>query len=227
MSQEINDNTKTWESETNGAVGGWEDETAAEKPGSAEAAADDEGIDDNRRLHKATIMLLTVCVLGFGSVYLFKMKKKQPVISDQQKALETHIDLALQKFANQNEQAKTQELFKNSQEMVQMFHDYPANQQVSLDDLQRDPFTRAPVVKPEVKSTEDPRRVEKLRKELDQKFKTLKLQSIIQMSDGSKCLISGQIYSLGQIVAEIFTVKSIDEKSVILESQGVEYTLKM
>jgi hypothetical protein len=227
MSQKPNDNTKTWEAEMSQPEDALISETPAMK---AVPIRDDEsdGIDDRSRMHKATIMLLVACVLGVGAMYLIKMKKKTAAPSEQQKTLEMQVDLALQKLTNQDEQVKTKQMFRDSQEMIQLFYGYPASQQVSLKELQRNPFARQTTAQPVVKASgDDAKQLEKIRKELDKKFGTLKLQSVIQMTDGSKCLINGLIYSQGQVIADIFTIASINEKSVVLSAGQTEYVLKM
>jgi hypothetical protein len=227
MSQKTNDNANTWEAEMSQTDDALIAETQATK---ANPVPEDEsdGVDDRSRMQKATIMLLVACVLGVGAMYLIKMKKKTAAPSEQIKTLETQVDLALQKLTNHDEQVKTKQMFRDSQEMIQLFYGYPASQQVSLKELQRDPFTRQTTSQPVVKASGDEaKQLEKLRRDLDKKFGALKLQSVIQMTDGSKCLINGQIYSLGQVIADVFTITSINEKSVTLTAGVVEYVLKM
>jgi hypothetical protein len=224
MSQEKNETMKTWGEETSPGVTEWQAEAPETQPHAA-PMDDGEAVDDRSRLHKATILLLAACVLGIGAMYFIKMKKKPAVPTDQQKTLEMQVDLALQKLSNKDEQAKAKQTFRDSQEMIQLFYGYPGSQQVKLEELQRDPFIRETVKKAVVK--DDSKQLAKLQKELEKKFASLKLQSVIQMSGGSKCLINGQIYGQGQTVGDGFTISTIHEKSVTLTSNDIEFELKM
>ncbi len=176
-------------------------------------------------IQKSTILLMVTCLLGVGGIFMFGMKNKPQEVSADDKEVEQKIEVALQKFTQKSEKEKAQKLFRDTENMIKSFYEYPAKQQVALDELHRDPFNHAATNQP----TEDTEaiRLKKLRESLTQKVQALKLQSILQGPSGGKCLINGQVYSAGQKVIKTFTVKDIDESQVTLEAEGISFKLKM
>jgi mannitol-specific phosphotransferase system IIBC component len=156
----------------------------------------------------------------FG-VFMFSRHQKPPEVTVEEKAAETQVDTALAKLVEMNENDKSKDLFKNVDTMVQTFYDYPSNQQVAADDLQKNPFSRY-IIDADAGQGSSKARAE-LEKELRKKFNQLKLQTVA----GSKCVISSEVVGEGQKVADTFLVKTISTDSVVLVAEDIEFVLQM
>ena len=88
------------------------------------------------------MIFVASCLAGVGAIYLLSLRNQPKEASAEIKTAEAEVDAALKKLVDPKEQAKAQELFQNADEMVQVFYDYPTKQQVSVGELQRDPFSR-------------------------------------------------------------------------------------
>ncbi len=179
-------------------------------------------------LQKATLLLFLACAMGVGAMFIFGKVKKPAPPKQETKAVEDRVDEALKKLVGKDQQNKAAEMFKNTEEMVKVFYDYPTNQQVGVDDLKRDPFERQQTQAKNTPPGESPDAVvAKLREELNGKLAGLRLQSILHQTNGkSRCLINGQIYSEGQKV-ETFEVRQITEGRVVLMAENMEFVLQM
>jgi uncharacterized protein HemX len=189
----------------------------------------DFGSKKKSNLNKGTIFLLVTCAIGVGVMYLFGIKQKPKEASAEQKAAEAQVDQALQKLVNKDEQNKVKELFNDTDEMVKAFYDYPTKQQVALDELKKNPFQRVVDTSGEVVVDDRTARQERERlvRELQNNFNKLKLQSVLKSSKGATCLINGEIYKVGQMVDDFFTVKTIEDNKVILVASEMEFVLEM
>lgn len=191
----------------------------------AETAEQTYGSEKTNRVQKGTVMLMIACVLGVGGIYFFAAHNKTesgPVVDEE---AEAKVDLALAKLENSKAESG-QNILKDSEKMVQTFYEYSEKQQVALDDLNRDPFTRAVEAKGPVVESDDVKQA-KMRRILNEKLVDVKLQSILQGPNGGRCLINGEVFSQKQIVRNIFTVKEITNDQVVLEAKGLTFTLKM
>ena len=170
------------------------------------------------------LMLLAVCAVGILGVYLMGTQQKiEP--NEEEQAVESRVDVILAKLGKGNSSTD----FNNTTKLVQTFYDYPLNQQVALDELKRNPFSRVtngetvetPVEKKAAKKKVD------IKAELQKKIEKFQLQAVIQASGGAKCMINGEVLDLGQSVGEEFTIAQISSGSVSLESQGHTFKLEI
>jgi len=203
----------------------WKDEKGGEFS-DEEIATSKFGGSDTRCLNHGTIFLLLSCVLAVVGIYFFSTRYQPKEASAEAKAVEAQVDQALQKFVNRQEQAKTKQLFTNSEKMVQAFYEYPVKQQVPVDELQKNPFSRYEGVEEEA-PVNSSKEKERLLKELDQQLGELDLQSVVQTDRGARCLIDGRIYQKGQVIDGAFTIESIEKEQVKLSAQGFEFSLDM
>jgi hypothetical protein len=204
------------------------DQASPSEMAEAETAESSYGVTKKHTLNKGTMILLAACVIGVGSMYLLKLRHTPKPVSAEDKAVQAQVDQALQKMVDPKEQEKAKKLFNDTQQMVQTFYEYPSKQQISLSDLQRDPFSRDFAVDNTAKNeAEAARQRERLAKDLSKRAETLKLQSVLQGAGGAKCLISGEVYGVGQTVAGKYVVKSISDGMVVLTAENMDFTLKM
>jgi len=165
-------------------------------------------------------------MLGVGAVYT--LRHRPTLVSAEQEQVEARLDNALQKLVNKNEQEKAKKVFKDTEEMVQAFYDYPAKQQVAVDELQRDPFSWLLAKDEDATDTDDAlERQEQLRKELTKVVEKMQLQSVLQGARGAQCLIDGEVFAQGDTIAERFRVAKISRESVLLTASELQFTLMM
>jgi len=181
--------------------------------------------DDGQSRNHTAMILFAICTISMLGVYIFGMRQKPQEATAQEKAVEAQVDTALAKLVDKNKdkQKKTQKLFDDTGKMVQAFYEYPTNQQVALDELQKNPFSRFSLEGDEEPVVDLSRKRARLEKIL-MKFK---LQSVLHGASGAKCLINGTIFGEGQVVENTFNIKAIQEDNVILEAGEMEFELRM
>jgi len=205
--------------------GGWSEATDSEMA-AAEAAEASYALPHKSKINRGALILLASCVLGIGGIYLFGLKQKAP--PPKKSEVESKLDAALAKLVDEKKQQEAQKLFRDTQEMVKAFYEYPTKQQVSLEELQRDPFSR--LLSKDNQGNDEAealKRREQLRKDLEKKLSALKLQSVVQSARGAQCLINGEIYEVGNQVAETFEVRAIAPSGVTLAASDMEFALAM
>ena len=181
-----------------------------------------------KQLNRSTLIILLSCGIGVLGIYLFSLRHKPKLASEHEKAVEAQVDQALARFMDVEQQQKTNELFEDTKEMVQIFYEYPAKQQVAVNELQRNPFS---LMLARQEQTDDLNQSymneQRLRRELGKKLDQMKLQSVLRSTSGNKCLVDGEIYQVGSIIADTFKVKKIADESVTLVAHDLEFVLTM
>jgi hypothetical protein len=203
----------------------WEDTTQSEMAG-AESAEQAYALPQKKSLNRGTVILLASCLLGVGAIFF--LRQQPEVTSVENKEVEARVDTALAKLGKDTIQDNTKQVFEDTEEMVRVFYEYPAKQQVSVDELQRNPFSSLLVKDPGAKDVDDAlERQARLREELTKKLNALELQSVIPTgAGGAQCMISGEVYSEGELV-DIFKIKSIKQGQVLLMANEMDFTLKL
>lgn len=174
--------------------------------------------------NRGMMILMATCVLGMAVVYFLGSRQKAPEPTEQEKTNEAQIDVALAKLVNNGQVIK---LLKDTEMMVKTFYEYPSNKQVALDDLQKNPFSRIADSSLDGGEVDAAIKKSQLETEYSKKIEDLELQSIIQSPQGDHCLVNGEVFALNQKIEGVFSVTSISKDSVILEAQGIEFTLQM
>ena len=214
MKMEQDDFEKNGEEETASDFQSWEQASGSELA-SAEAAEEEYAGPKKNFLNRGALIFVASCLAGVGAIYLLK-------------TAEAEVDATLKRLMDPDEQAKSRELFNNTDEMVRVFYDYPTKQQVAVNDLQRDPFSRLLAEDEEANDEEEARqRREKLRKELVKKSEGLELQSVMKGLRSTQCMISGEVYREGDKVQDTFEVKAINNDHVVLLASGMTFIVKM
>lgn len=200
-------------------------ETAGElEAGEAMPDAEEMGFVDERpsSLNRYTIILVGLCLLGVVGVFLFGQKQKAAPPDQKQQAEVAKLDNNLSRLMTQKGEAK--KAIKNTEEMISLFHQYPTNQQLGRDELQRNPFIRDENASPEAPAAA-PEKGPDLAA-LQKSAAGLKLQSVLRGATSNQCLINGEVYQEGQEIKE-FKVKSIQEHGVVLTAAEHDFVLKM
>jgi len=174
--------------------------------------------------NRAGIVLVAICIAAVAAVYFFGTKQKPKQVSPEQLAAEAQIDIALTKLVGASKKAKGANPLKNTEHMVQAFYEYPAKQQVLLDDLQKNPFS---MLASGATQADNIQNQEKLEKDLKNKVAKMKLQSVVTMSSGNRCLIDGKIYTKGQLIDNCYKIEAINVDTVELSSKDFKFLLEM
>ena len=213
--------------ETTSDFQNWEQASGSELA-SAEAAEEEYAGPKKNFLNRGALIFVASCLAGVGAIYLLSLRNQPKSVSAEIQSAEAEVDATLKRLMDPAEQARAQELFQNTDEMVKVFYDYPTKQQVAVNDLQRDPFSRLLASDKEANDeAEALQRQEKLRKELIKTSEGLDLQSVMRGLRSSQCLISGNVYREGDVVKGTFEVKTINTDHVVLTASGMTFTLKM
>ncbi len=183
-------------------------------------------VEDQSNNNKNAFLLLGICVLGTIAVYLFGIHQQPKQASAQDKALEAKIDMALAKLVNSKQQVKAKQLFSDTGKLVKAFYQYPGQQQVALEDLEKNPFSRLDEIATEKKIDRAKLEAE-IKSKLEAKLGSLSLQTIIKTQNGAKCMINGKIFSTGQLVDNTFLVTSISDSTVKLSARSFIFILKV
>jgi len=205
--------------------GEWTDPTESELA-SAQAAQAEYAGEQKGGPNRNTMILLAACVIGVGLTYVFGLRQHPKEATAEEQAVEAQVDKALEKLVDPKQRTKTRQLFEDTETMVQAFYDYPAKQQVAVDDLQRNPFSRLLAEDGKATDLDDAvRRRERLILELRNKASELKLQSVLLSQKSAKCLVNGQIYSEGDRLGESFVIKTIKNNMVVLTAGGTTFEI--
>lgn len=211
--------TNTWQYEDIGEP--QEAELTAEDASEGEgrpASPEDELFDKPQKsTHRNTIMLLGTCLIAVAVIYFLGMGQKAKPLSEAEKAKVAELDVALAKLVTHTKTAKT--ALPATQNMADLFSSYPNNNQLSLDELRRNPFLRHENTTVEVAA---PVAAGPDMEALKKTLKQLKLQS----SSGTICLINDKMLKVGDKI-DPFTVKTINGDNVILTVSDKEFILKM
>lgn len=182
-----------------------------------------------RWLNRNSMALLVVCAIAVAAVCFSRSPNNPKTASAAQQALEQKVDLALAKLIGQ--QATPGKMLQNTEKLVSAFNEFPAKQQVASDALQIDPFWvavhedtqigEAPVV------DDRPKKYALLLRQWEQKLSNLTLQSLLANMDQPKCQINGEIFSIGDVVDEVFEVAAIMPDHVVLRTGGKDFILEI
>ena len=186
-------------------------------------AADEAYTISGSTTNRGMILLLGTCVIGMVLVFLIGRYQDAPEASEEDKLIEAKVDVALARLVENGQSVK---LLKDTEKMVQTFYEYPTNQQVLLDELSKNPFSRMDEKLTGVKSVSE-QTLAQQKRQLENKLEDLELQSIVQSSRGTQCLVNDAIFSEGQVIGEDFYIKSITVDKVILQAGKHEFILVM
>ena len=202
------------------------------------AAAMDLAQPSPARFSRGTMIVMGLLLAGGASVYLMSMRSMPQVASAKDKAMEDEVEKAIATLDKQGDQAKAlSQMFDNSDQVVEVFFNYPAQNQVPLDDLKKNPFLHlrkskgsgdvsdADLINAR-EAAEAEKRHNEQKKQLEAALAQLKLQTILIGEGSSAVMINNTILSEGQTV-EGFSITTIKKQSVTLKAGDMEFELKM
>lgn len=190
----------------------------------------------SKLLSSGTLLIVAVFVLGAGTLLVMRVSQKEIGRAAAAAGVEQTIKEALVRLTQAPENgadgkpAAKAVLPDDAAAIVQTLRDENGARQVPVEYLKKNPFALPvfkedkPVEAVEVKSA-DAEELKRKRKQLEQEFGKLELQSIVQ-GPRPVAIINGEIVQAGQVLGS-FVVQSIDELSVVLEHEGEEFRLKM
>lgn len=175
-----------------------------------------------QKLRQSTIMLAVLFVAAAAVVW-FMVKKTTPATAEASTSQDqAQLEEALAQLNTMQAEVNSQ---MNS--VVGKFYQFNNVEQVSVDELKRNPFKR------EVGGSQDidganfaELELKQIRETAERQAAGLKLWSITKTARGKCCMVNENLLYIGDSIAGM-TVKSIDEKAVTLEYNGVTVELKM
>ncbi|MBN1764704.1 MAG: hypothetical protein JW860_05555 [Sedimentisphaerales bacterium] len=188
---------------------------------------DDTFVSETGPKNHTAMILLAFCVLSMIGVYFLGISQKPKEATEEQKTVEAQVDTALTKLMDMAQEGKTKKLFNDTGKMVESFYDYPINQQVSVNDLQKNPFSFMSEVPVGEVVEDNSQSLAQMERAISRELQLLELQSVIQSPSGAKCLINGEVYSEGQSLNNVFIIDTIKANRVILLANENSYVLEM
>ncbi len=208
----------------------------------AETGAGSDGAErrQNRSHYKAQMMrsnifFVVLFIGGAATVYGLSLRKGPAAASAEQKMVETQVDSAILRIANEDSTGvKTPSSGQITSRVLKNFYDQIAERQIPLSELKKNPFVfipTAPATSIVVKNSQKPKVIEKSPEEKSHEetmvvLKTLHLQSVMMGQDGGTAIISDNLLMVGQTI-EGFKIKSISPRLVVLVRDGREFALEM
>lgn len=178
--------------------------------------ADEEFVKSDKSVHRNTMILFGVCVLAVAAIYLFGLRTQPGDPSAQEQELQDQLELALAKLAVRSQNDANPD---SADDMVQLFYDYPGHQQLTLEELVRNPFIRFAEAPNEPVEDTGPSY-----QQCQQRLAQHQLQSVMHSDKGSSCLIDNEVYTPGQQL-DIFTIQSINQDSVVFAAHNYQFMM--
>ncbi len=187
------------------------------------------------QMNRGNIIMAALFVAAGGLVYALTLRKGPAVASAEVQNIRSQVNTALQRF--QASGSFTSAAKVSTQDLLARFSNQIVHRQIPLESLQKDPFVFVPpprVVKPtgqtpEAVSPVDAQQQDPMaqsRREVQARFEALSLQAVQTGASGMMAIISNNLVTPGQKI-ECFTVKRIEEDSVVLTWEDEEFILKM
>jgi len=220
MNDKLNDTTGEYQNDSTDEQLNWANGIGEDPSANSDIYIPESESNPNR----AGIILVGICVVAVAAVYLFGTKQRPQEASSEQLAAAAQIDIALTRLVGASKKGKGANPLKNTEQMVQAFYEYPGKKQVLLDDLKKNPFSMLASGGAKV---DEKQNQEKLEMDLKNKISKMKLQSVVTMTSGNKCLIDGEIYGQGQLIDDCYKIESINVDTVELSSKDFKFVLEM
>ncbi len=208
------------------------DATNPTDPGAAPTDAAEETIgefsgESPKPANNALYVLLALVVVGAAAVLFMHMRQgPKPAAASPDAATAKATITQFLSDGGKNIDAM-RELLKNTEKVVQQFLQYPATNQVKLEDLKTNPFQFALPKPAEDTSLANAAKLAAEQKEAAKKAaQSLKIQTILVSGNMKTAMINNAMYSEGQQIG-ILTIEKISPNSVIVSSGPHRFELKM
>jgi len=190
------------------------------------------------QMARANVALALLFIAGVGAIYGFSLRNGPAEASAEQQMAEAQVDSAIIRLSAAPDPRTTRKAAGSvTRELLRNFCAEIRDRQIPPRELNKDPFVfvrppkqvlgpvaRQPASAPAPEAA-DP--AEETLADATEKFKDLKLQSIMKGRGGrATAIISNNLLTAGQQVS-VFTVKSIGSKTVVLAWKAQEFTLEM
>lgn len=173
----------------------------------------------------AVLGLLCLAVAGAALWFLYLKPGPVPAAAAEGTAA---VDVSEFLASGQQHNKLMREMLKETDKVVERFHQYPTKTQIPLASLLKNPFQRVTRVAAVVSESEvaAKRRLDLERQEVAEAVKKLQLQSVMHGGTRQACMINGKFYPPG---AEIdgFAIESITAEGVVVRKKGVAFKLTM
>lgn len=180
------------------------------------------------RRSRGSLLVVLVAVVAGAGLYLMRATQGDLKASAQSRTVEAKVEEALAKLTGKGGGAggaggSLSLLFKDTEAILSRFQHDPAQRQVPVEFLKKDPFVEVGVLSGEREETAamDAAKRSRLRREVQ----GLRLETVMQ---GARplAIINGEIVGVGQKIGS-FTVCGISGLAVELEAEGQRFTLSM
>jgi preprotein translocase subunit SecG len=209
-----------------------EDSKLSEVPPQAQAKSKQQGQEyltvasRDKNARKSTMVLAGLFCLGLlGLWFMIKKSAPQTATASQEEVSmeEAQMEMAIARLIGFKS-----EIFNRVGEIVKKFYEFSGVQQVKVNELKKNPFKREVLLgnlneKPD---TEANTNAEIRQQQLKLQAKNMQLLSIVATDTGYCCVIDDRSLYEGDSIKG-FNIKQIGERTVLLESDGVEITLKL
>lgn len=186
------------------------------------------GIAGSRRNSRQTLILVGTCLLCFGAIGMFALRHRPADASAKEEAA-SQLDRVLQKIGADKSTEQLGDDIALTDALIQGFYEYPSNRQVSLDSLQKNPFlaTTSLRLAMATASKQTSKTESSHIKEMTDIYAQLTLTSIVQGNSDSQCMINGEVFRLGDRIANVFMVQHIGRNQVVLTAQDCKFVLEI
>jgi len=183
------------------------------------------------------LLVFLLLAVGAGAIWVMRMSGAMDSSSPDLSDAEKRINEALQRFGDegQSERGPLKKLFADTNEAITVFSEDPVQNQVDLNQVQKNPFELNAGQEPEETERDQPSgpsKEEQRRREramriqaLRNKAEGLELQSLLS-GQKSMAVISGEVVGVDDAVGP-FTVHAISPYGVRLKAAGKTFTLRM
>ncbi len=200
----------------------------------------DEGRPGFRSVSQGTLLIVVVALVAAGALYAMRATHSDLGGSNVNSAVEARVEQALAKLTRPDALSNDDpllthnltRLFRDTDAIIQVFAVDPAQQQVPVTRLKKNPFrvhtARADVLSdPDADAKAAERERAKLKKKLIDEFKTLTLQSVVA-GRIPIAMISNQMHREGDALGS-FTIRAIrtTDLSVELLAHDMLFVLRM
>jgi preprotein translocase subunit SecG len=181
---------------------------------------------DKKNVRRSTILLAGLFILGLLCLW-FMIKKSSPQTAAASPGKvgteEAQIEAAIAQLTGVRS-----EMFNRMDEIVKKFYEFSDVQQVKVDELVKNPFKHEILLGnlKEKSDTEKGNLGTNAEEQLRQRTKDMQLLSIVATDKGKCCVIDDKRLYEGDSIRG-FNVRQIGDRTVLLESNGVEIILKL
>ena len=174
-----------------------------------------------RKIQQGTMVLIVLFAVGALGIW-FMVKKSVPAAANAQPSQDqAQLEAALAQL-----KAMQSEMGAQVDSVTGRFYRFNNVDQVAVDELKKNPFTREMDYTPSAGETNPSQKFEQIRQEAQVITMGMELWSITATPKGMCCMIDDKVLYQGDTYKDM-TVRSIADKKVTLDYKGIPIELKM